>query len=154
MVYRAAGAQAKERLMERRIDVFFYGLFMDPDVLRAKGLHPVNTRRASVEGLALQLGDRATLVPEPGACAHGMLISLTHEELDQLYAEPSVAAYRPEPVLATLSDGKPVAALCFNLPSVSEQAQSNSEYATKLRTVAQKLGLPPDYVANIGRNSN
>jgi hypothetical protein len=32
----------------RRIEVFFYGLFMDADLLRAKGADPVNIRSASV----------------------------------------------------------------------------------------------------------
>ena len=32
-------------------------------------------------------------------------MTLTHDEVDRLYLEPSVAAYRPEPVLARLQDG-------------------------------------------------
>jgi hypothetical protein len=99
--------------MERRVEVFFYGLFMDADALREKGFHPADTRQASVEDMALYLGERATLVPERGGCVHGMLMTLTHAELDRLYAEPGVEAYRPQPVIASLSDGSIVAALCF-----------------------------------------
>ncbi|MFN2633018.1 MAG: hypothetical protein ABR610_06340 [Thermoanaerobaculia bacterium] len=40
------------------IDVFFYGLFMDVDLLREKGAAPVNPRPASVEGFALRIGAR------------------------------------------------------------------------------------------------
>jgi len=119
--------------MERRVEVFFYGLFMDADALREKGFRPTNARQASVEDIALHLGERATLVPERGGRVHGMLMSLTHAELDRLYAEPSVEAYRPEPVLASLRDGSIVAALCFNLPAVPAGARSNPEYAAKLR---------------------
>jgi hypothetical protein len=36
--------------MERRIDVFFYGLFMDENALHEKGLRPAHARRASVNG--------------------------------------------------------------------------------------------------------
>jgi hypothetical protein len=128
--------------MERRVEVFFYGLFMDADVLRDKGFHPADARRASVADMALHLGERATLVPERGSRVHGMLMSLTHAELDRLYAEPSVAAYRPEPVLASLADGRIVAALCFNLPAVPAGVRSNPEYAAKLRIAAKKMGLP------------
>lgn len=32
----------------RRADVFFYGLFMDPDLLRSKGLRPEGAELASV----------------------------------------------------------------------------------------------------------
>ena len=139
--------------MERRVEVFFYGLFMDADALREKGLHPTNVRPASVDGMALHLGARATLAPESGGRVHGMLMSLTHAEVDRLYAEPSVAAYRPEPVLARLADGGSVAALCFNLPALPDGVRSNSDYAAKLRTVAKRLGLPESYVERIGSDS-
>jgi gamma-glutamyl AIG2-like cyclotransferase len=135
--------------VERRVEVFFYGLFMDADALREKGFHPAGARRASVEDLALHLGERATLVPERGGCVHGMLMSLTHAELNRLYAEPSVAAYRPDPVMASLGGGSVVAALCFNLPAVPAGSRSNPDYAAKLRIVAKRMGLPDAYVASI-----
>lgn len=37
---------------ERRIDVFFYGLFMDKELLRKKGFAPTNERIALVHGFA------------------------------------------------------------------------------------------------------
>jgi Gamma-glutamyl cyclotransferase, AIG2-like len=135
--------------MERRVEVFFYGLFMDADPLREKGFRPADARRASVEDMALHLGARATLVPERGSRVHGMLMSLTHAEIDRLYAEPSVAAYRPEPVIASLEGSSPVAALCFNLPAVPTGVRSNPEYAAKLRIAAKKMVLPETYIANI-----
>jgi hypothetical protein len=76
-------------------------------------------------------------------------MSLTHAELDRLYAEPSVEAYRPEPVFASLADGSIVAALCFNLPGVPAGLRSNPEYAAKLRTAARKMGLPDTYIERI-----
>jgi hypothetical protein len=135
--------------MERRIDVFFYGLFMDEEALCERGLRPAHARRASVNEFSLRLGARATLIPDAGGCVHGMLMGLTHRELDQLYAEPGVAAYRPEAVIALLPNGASVAALCFNLPVVPADAQSNSDYAAKLQAVARKLGLPESYVSTI-----
>ena len=73
----------------RRIDVFFYGLFMDDALLREKGVNPLNRRMASVENFCLVIGERATLVPCPGQRVHGVLFSLTHAEVDALYAEAS-----------------------------------------------------------------
>src|SRR5512144_477082 len=103
-------------MQSRLIDVFFYGLFMDAESLRAKGFHPVNGRQAHVSGMALRIGRRATLVPDPNKCAHGFVFGLTHDEIDRLYGESSVAAYRPEAVIARLADRSCVPALCFNLP--------------------------------------
>jgi hypothetical protein len=133
----------------RIIDVFFYGLFMDAEALRAKGFRPINGRQASVSGMTLHIGRRATLAPDPTACVHGFVFGLSHQEIERLYAEPSVAAYRPEAVIAQLIDRSRIPALCFNLPPSSEAEQPNPEYAEKLRVVAVRLGLPADYTANI-----
>ncbi len=137
--------------MERRVDVFFYGLFMDADVLRAQGFDPRDSQQASVAGMGLRLGARAMLVPETGGRAHGMLMALTHAEIDRLYAESSDAAYRAEPITANLKDGGSVEALCFNLPAIPPGLQSNPDYAAKLAVVARRLGLPEEYMANMGR---
>jgi hypothetical protein len=80
----------------RRIEVFFYGLFMDADLLRTKGAEPIKIRPACAPGFALRIGQRATLLRNPGARAYGMLMELTHDEIEQLYSEASVRAYRPE----------------------------------------------------------
>lgn len=135
--------------MIRRVDVFFYGLFMDADVLCGMGLAPINIRRASVQSMALRLGDRATLILDPAGCVHGILVALSHAELDRLYAEPGVSAYRPEPLMAKLADGACVPALCFNLPTPPQTHRANPEYATQLQAVARRLGLPEDYVESI-----
>jgi hypothetical protein len=133
----------------RTINVFFYGLFMDIEVLRAKGLYPINGRQACVSGMALRIGQRATLIPDPNKCVYGVVIGLSHKEVEQLYTEPSVAAYRPEAIIAMLVDGSCIPALCFNLPSSDEAVEANPDYAEKLRVVANRLGLPVDYVMGI-----
>jgi Gamma-glutamyl cyclotransferase, AIG2-like len=133
----------------RPVNVFFYGLFMDAEALRANGFHPVNARQACVSGMALQIGRRATLIPASAGRVHGFVMGLSHHGVDRLYAEPSVAAYRPEAVMAELADQSRIAALCFNLPPSDEPVQANPEYAEKLRVVAGRLGLPTDYVTAI-----
>lgn len=133
----------------RRIDVFFYGLFMDADLLRTKGANPINIRAASVPGFALRIGQRATLLRNPSGRAHGILMELTHAEVDQLYSEPSVRTYRAEAVLCELKDGSRIPALCFNLLEPPRPEEANAEYAAKLRDLAVRLALPSDYVASI-----
>ena len=122
---------------------------MDADLLRAKGTQPVNIRSASVPGFALRIGQRATLLRNPDARAHGILMELTHAEIEQLYSDASVRAYRPEAVLAELADGARVPALCFNLLVPPSPEEANSEYAAKLRDLARRLRLPADYVERI-----
>ena len=100
----------------RRVDVFFYGLFMDKDLLQAEGPVPEAVEIAFVPGFALRIGQRAALAPEASARVYGVLMSLTLDELGQLYAAPSLQAYRPYAVLAHLVSGEVVPALCYNLP--------------------------------------
>ena len=66
-------------MTDRRIDGFFYGLFMDIDILRASQVVAANPRRAYVGGYALRIGRRATLVPAPEARVYGMVFALTHD---------------------------------------------------------------------------
>jgi hypothetical protein len=133
----------------RRISVFFYGLFMDDALLREKGLNPKDRRVASVENFCLVIGNRATLVPCASHTAHGVLFSLTHTEVDALYEEASVSAYRPEAVNARLADGSVIPALCFNLPVPPSSTERNPQYASKLRELAARIGLPANYVSSI-----
>lgn len=133
----------------RRISVFFYGLFMDADALRAKGLEPVNVRSCSVRGWELRLGKRAALTANPQGCCHGMVMELTHEEVERIYAEPSVSIYRPEAVQVHLAEGSTIAALCYNLPIAPGPDEVNPVYAEQLRRLARKLRLPEDYIRSI-----
>jgi hypothetical protein len=136
-------------MLSRRADVFFYGLFMDQDILRAKGLAPESLELASVAGFALRIGQRAALVPQVSSRVHGVVMSLTLAELDRLYSEPSVEAYEPQAVLAQLALGGVTAALCYNLPNPPLPTERDPEYAAKLRAVGRKVGLPAEYVSSL-----
>jgi hypothetical protein len=136
-------------MSNRRIDAFFYGLFMDVDVLRKSGIEPINTRRALVSDFALRIGQRATLVASPGARAYGMLMLLSHEELARLYRAPGLEHYHPEAVLAQTTHGVPTAALCYNLIEAPSPDERNPEYAVRLQGILRKLDFPSEYVASI-----
>jgi len=122
---------------------------MDEELLRAKGLRPEGAELAAVDGFALRIGQRAALVPISGSRVHGLIFSLTLSELDRLYSEPSIQAYKPQAVLAQLASGGVIAALCYNLPQPPSPTERNPEYAAKLREVARKIGLPSEYVASL-----
>jgi hypothetical protein len=134
---------------DRRIDGFFYGLFMDADVLRESGVAPADPRRAYVDGFALRIGQRATLLPLAGARAYGMMFALTHAELERLYAAPGLEQYRPEAVLARTLEGTPVPALCYTLREAPQPSERNPEYAARLQRALRKLDFPPEYVTSV-----
>ncbi len=136
-------------LPSRRADVFFYGLFMDQDLLRGNGLAPESPELASVPGFALRIGQRAALVPQAASRVYGVVMSLTLAELERLYSQPSVQGYKPQAVLAHLANGGVIAALCYNLAEPPLPTEHNPEYATKLRAVGHKVGLPTEYISSL-----
>ncbi len=136
-------------MSDRRIDAFFYGLFMDIDILRESNVTPVNPRRAYVDDFVLRIGQRATLLPSAGGRAYGMVIALTHPELERLYAAPGLDHYRPEAVLARPLEGRPAPALCYNLCEAPRPEERNPEYAARLQRVLRKLEFPAEYVASV-----
>lgn len=136
-------------MTNRRIDGFFYGLFMDPEVLRENQIVAHHPRRAYADGYALRIGRRATLVPTSGARVYGMIYALTHDELEKLYGAPGLEEYRPEAILAHTLDGSAFPALCYNLRRAPGEDEANSEYAARLRDVLSELEFPPEYVASI-----
>jgi hypothetical protein len=136
-------------MLQRRADVFFYGLFMDEELLRGKGLRPQGVEVGSIAGMSLRIGQRAALVPDPAGQVYGVIMSLTMDELERLYSEPGVRAYCPQPVLVQPASGGLIGALCYNLSKPPPPGARNSEYARKLRVVARKAGLPEEYVAGL-----
>src|SRR5262245_32594594 len=105
--------KAETHMAPRTVDIFFYGLFMDIDLIQQRGLHPSHPQVASLNGYDIIIGDRATLVPRAEARVYGIVTGLTFADIDTLYAEPSVRDYRPEAVLVTREDGRQVPALCY-----------------------------------------
>jgi hypothetical protein len=139
----------RSSMPDRSADVFFYGLFMDQELLHSRGIQPERVEVAWVDGLELRIGQRAALAPSQRGRVYGLVMTLTLRQLDKLYAQPGVEAYRPEAVLAHLSGGGTIAAMCYNLPQVPAASERNPEYAEKLRAVAGKVGLPAEYISSI-----
>lgn len=130
--------------------VFFYGLFMDADLLRDSGFRPVTIGRALVRDYELRIGKRAALVPAAGKVAYGMLIELADKELSALYSAPGVSAYRPIDVEAErLEDGSVHGSVCYNLPADALGTDYNAEYANTLSALLLRLGFPSDYARAI-----
>ena len=128
--------------------VFFYGLFMDENLLKEKGFHPTASILAYVDGYALKIGERATLVKAAEERAYGSIVSLSEQELSDLYGEASVADYFPESILATTFANQIIEVVAYNLP-LEKLAGQNRGYAQSLAKVASGMGLPADYVEKI-----
>lgn len=128
--------------------VFFYGLFMDEALLASKSIYPSNSVIGHVDGFVLKIGERATLIPETGSRAYGVLMMISEENIEALYAEPGVADYVAEPVVVKLPGNIQESAVCYNLPA-EKLTGINPEYAAALLALATRLGLPDSYLEHI-----
>lgn len=132
------------------VRVFFYGLFMDENLLATKGVEPSEVNPGFLEGYDLRIGERATLVRRPGGRACGVVMNIAPGEVTELYAEESVADYQPEPVTVQLMDGTQTEATCYNLPG-DRVTGASKEYAEALLSIASRLGFPESYLDQIRR---
>ena len=123
-------------------DVFFYGLYMDPEILKSKAVNPRSPRVGYADGYKLRIGDMATLLRDADSKAYGLVYSLTHEEVDLLYAKSGLDMYVSEALLVTLDSGESIPTLCSNLLKPPLENESNDEYKTKLLQCMARLNVP------------
>ena len=129
---------SKERLHK----VFFYGLYMDEDILRSKGVEPREKELAYVKGFKLRVGKMATLLRDNNSDAYGIIYSLTYEEIDKLYKDSGLTDYVAEALMATTEDKKRVSVLCCILLNPPLEDESNDVYFDSLVSCMAKYNLP------------
>ncbi len=138
--------------MERKPFAFFYGGYMDPEVLRAAGTSPEECMAGYVDGLALTIGPIANLEDQPDARAYGLLARLSHRDLDTLYGGDPAAlrgvVYLPEAVLVQTDGGRRVPAITY-ITSMLSGAAADPAYVAKLAAAAEVSGLPGSYISYI-----
>lgn len=116
----------------RLLDVFFYGLYMNEEILMSKNVKPRNKR----------IGKMATLLRDETAKTYGMVYSLTHDEIETLYKASGLIDYAAEALLIDTDDNCTIAALCCNLIVPPEDSDENREYYKKLIECMEKYNLP------------
>ena len=105
---------------------------MDEEILKNYNVEPRNKQVAMANGYELRIGKMATLIRKNKAKSHGIMYSLTHDEIDTLYVKSGLTDYVTEALIVELKDGSSVAALCYNLLNPPADDESNDEYYQKL----------------------
>lgn len=129
------------------MEVFFYGLFMDVNLLRSMGFEIKNPRTAVLQDYKLIIGQKASLLPNKGSKSYGILMQMAEKDLKRLYEQKDVAAYQPQHVVVNSSEEK-VNAVCY-LILADEIRGRNSEYAKALWVLAKSLDFPKAYLQEI-----
>ena len=127
----------------RLVEIFFYGLHMDAESLRQKGVVIRQPRLATILHHSVIVREKAMLLRQKDALACGMLYQLTHAEIDTLYKHQT--GYRAEAFLA--NDGeREVCAISMVHIDPPIDSQIDYAYVSRLRDVLERLGFPIDHL--------
>src|SRR5262245_58793112 len=135
-------------MAEATVWTFFYGSFMNLDVLKQSGFVPERYEVAKLNGFDVRIQPLATLVHSDQHCVYGIVASGTHEQLRRLYSQDWVGSYLPEPVLVETLDGKWRAALCYIAPAGGPQPATNG-YIDRIVGPAKQYSFPDWYIARL-----
>ena len=134
----------------RKIPVFFYGSFIDREVLAGGGFEPEHVTVARLDGFDIVRRPLATLDRSDRHAVYGILAEATHDELDRLYGQAWVRVYKPEPVLVTTIDGALHLALCYIAPGRTPEPPME-RYFDHILQPARQLGFPAWYLERLER---
>ena len=134
----------------RKVWTFFYGSFMNPEVLGKAQVRPTEAQMARLDGWDIRIAPHATLVPVNGRSVFGVLGQLTHPDLEKLYTKDwfGFGTYLPEAVLVADSAGRFLPALTYVAWDM-EGGRPSEEYLHKIVIVAQQFKFPDWYINRI-----
>ncbi len=136
---------------EKSVRVFFYGSYINPDVLAEAKLFPARLEVARLSDFQIVIRPLANLDRSDRHTVHGVLACATHAELDRLYEHASQilgGVYLPEAVLVARDSGHPAPALCY-ISHTLEAAPASNEYIDRIVTPAQRYGFPAGYIEHL-----
>ena len=134
--------------MEPPIWTFFYGSYMNLDVLREVDYVPERYEVARLSGYDIRIQPLANLVRSDAQTVYGIVASGTHGQLARLYAHAKDVlggTYLPHPVLVQTLDGKWLPALCYIAPTMDPKPPGN-DYVDRIIGPARRYGFPTWYI--------
>jgi hypothetical protein len=135
-------------MAEPTVWTFFYGSFINLDVLRQAGYIPERFEVARLTGFDIRIQPLANLVRSDQHCVYGIVALATHEQLHRLYSQEWVGTYLPEPVLVETLDGKWRPAFCYVAPAPPPRP-AGDDYIDRIVTPARQHGFPEWYIARL-----
>ena len=134
--------------------VFFYGSYINLDVLKEVDLVPGAWEVATLPGFDLTIAPRANIFRDPCKSVYGILATATHAELGRLYGDHAKGVlgetYLPEAVLAADLSGRLRPALCY-IAHAMAPGPAEPAYVERIARPAERYGFPAWYVERIRR---
>jgi hypothetical protein len=136
---------------EPTVATFFYGSYINRDVLREMDLQPRRLEVARLPGYDISIHPLANLVASDERSVYGVLASVTHSELERLYRharEVLGGIYLPHPVLVYTLPGQTEPALCYIASSLTP-APADPAYVRRILEPAREYGFPAWYLKRL-----
>jgi len=139
-------------MSEPKVQVFFYGSYINFDVLKEVDLIPDHFKVSQLSGYDINIAPRANIIKSDQHCVYGILTTATHNELQRLYIEHAKGIlgeiYLPEAVLVETLEGAWIPALCYIAPSMKIE-KAEKDYVDRIVTPAKKFKFPDWYILRL-----
>ncbi len=138
-------------MAEPRVSTFFYGSFIDLEVLKEQGVRPDPVEVAVLHGFEIRIEPLANLARSGRHRVYGIVAGVTHDELGRLYQYATDClggVYLPEAVLVEAGDAKWLPALCYIAPVLEPKPASN-DYIDRIAQPARSYGFPAWYIERL-----
>ena len=134
--------------MDTIIDAFFYGLYMDRELLEKMGMVPLEVKKARLEGYQIDFRGKVKLVPRHDQAVWGTIIKLSQSDLAKMYSSVATSAYKPQPATAITEEGEQVQVVFYNLPE-DQNVEVNTAYLRILIGIIERVDLPATYIKEL-----
>ena len=138
-------------MSDPKVWVFFYGSYMNFEVLREVNLVLEKWEVARLDGFEISIAPRANLVRSDERCVYGIVATATHAELARLYTHAHDVlgeVYLPEAVLVHTEAGLWRPSLCYISPNMKPRPADRA-YVDRIVTPAREFGFPDWYIARL-----
>jgi hypothetical protein len=137
---------------EKKVWVFFYGSYINLQVLKEADIHPESFDIAKLSGFDIVIQPRANLIPSFEHSVFGILTTASHTELERLYTEHAQGilgeVYLPEAIVVQLLDGSGLPALCYIAPKMKAKPAEN-DYIDRIVNPAREYDFPKSYIKHL-----
>jgi cation transport regulator ChaC len=136
---------------EPKVWVFFYGSYINFDVLKEVGLVPGEWEVARLPGFDIRIAPRANLIRSERDTVWGINATATHAELERLYAHAKGVlgeTYLPEAAVTSTKDGRLRPVMTYICPEMVVRP-AEAAYVDRIAAPARKFGFPRWYVERI-----
>jgi hypothetical protein len=139
-------------MIEHTVGVFFYGSYINFNVLKEVDINERIFDVGSVNGYELTISPLANLKYKKQGIAYGILTKLNHYELDRLYQDHAKGKlggeYLPEAVIVYQLHGIYTPALCY-ISHYMEEGKADPAYVERILKPAKEYRFPNWYLNHI-----